>query len=164
MPEIEIFIPAVETVGVRNYRAPFLPVAHAVARLSLSLPLSLSLSLSHPSFVSLSCSQSPSILPFSRFRFFYLIGAAVIRTAFLFARSFSPFPLAHTATTATTTTTATTYRVHWCAGFFSLPPSPSFFSSHFFLFPSRLRAIRGGEAPDESRENTAYRFYGAQSF
>lgn len=46
---------------------------------------------------------------------------------------------------------------------FCLPPSPSF-SRSLFLFPSHLRAIRSDEAPDESRENTAYRSYSAQSF
>lgn len=46
------------------------------------------------------------------------------------------------------------------------PPSPSLsLTGSFLFFHSHLRAIRSGEAPDGSRENTAYRrSYSAQSF
>ena len=116
-----------------------------------------------PSFVTPS-SQSPSILPFPRFRFFYLIGAAVIRTAFFFTCSLSlSLSLSLSIYLSIFLVVGARRIAYIAARLFSLPPSPSFFS-RFFLFPSHLRAIRSGEAPDESRENTAYRFYSAQSF
>lgn len=83
--EIEIFIPAVETIGVRNYQAPFLPVAQAVARPS-------SFFLSHPFSPSPTLPHALNLLRYSplslsaNIRLFHLIGAAAIRTTF-------PFPL-----------------------------------------------------------------------